>query len=315
MIQGVYGFPSFREFLMSTAIAFSEYGGPEVLRLSEVTPPEPGPGQVRIKVKAASVNPLDMKIRSGLMADVIPARFPVIPGLDAAGVVDAVGEGADAAVGDEVLGATAGGSYSEYALLDLPVAKPAALSWETAASLVTVGQTAFRVLAQLGVGAGQTLLVHGAAGGVGVVAVQLAVARGVTVIGTAAERDLEQVDRLGATAVRYGDGWAERVKAAAPGGVDFVFDASGAGVLAESVALTGDAARVTTIADMAAARHGVRFSAGTGEEGRSLPELARLAADGSLAVPVWRSYPLAEAARAHADLEARLGRGKAVLLP
>ncbi|MFI5637604.1 NADP-dependent oxidoreductase [Streptomyces goshikiensis] len=300
---------------MSTAIAFSEYGGPEVLRLSEVTPPEPGPGQVRIKVRAASVNPLDMKIRSGLMADVIPARFPVIPGLDAAGVVDAVGEGADAAVGDEVLGATAGGSYSEYALLDRPVAKPAALSWETAASLVTVGQTAFRVLAQLGVGAGQTLLVHGAAGGVGVVAVQLAVARGVTVIGTAAERDLEQVGRLGATAVRYGDGWAERVKAAAPGGVDFVFDASGAGVLAESVALTGDAARVTTIADMAAARHGVRFSAGTGEEGGSLPELARLAADGRLAVPVWRSYPLAEAARAHADLEAHLGRGKAVLLP
>ncbi|MFB7667803.1 NADP-dependent oxidoreductase [Kitasatospora sp. NPDC056138] len=300
---------------MSTAITFSEYGASEVLQPTEAALPEPGPGQVRIKVKAASVNPLDMKIRSGLMAGVIPARFPVIPGLDAAGVVDAVGEGAGPAVGDEVLGATVGGSYSEYALLDRPVAKPAALSWEVAASLVTVGQTAFRVLGQLGVQAGRTLLVHGAAGSVGTVAVQLAAARGITVIGTAAERDLEQVGGLGATAVRYGDGWAERVTAAAPGGVDFVFDASGAGVLADSVALTGDAARVITIADMSAAQHGVRFSAGTAEDGQSLPELVRLAADGELAVPIWRTYPLAEAAQAHIDLEARRNRGKAVLLP
>lgn len=136
---------------MSKAITFSEYGAPEVLRLSEVTPPEPGPGQVRIKVRAASVNPIDMKIRSGLMARMAPADFPVIPGLDAAGVVDAVGAGADATVGDEVLGATVGGSYAEYALLERPVAKPESLSWEVAASLVTVGQTAARVLDQLGV--------------------------------------------------------------------------------------------------------------------------------------------------------------------
>ncbi|MFD7057121.1 NADP-dependent oxidoreductase [Streptomyces mirabilis] len=288
---------------MSKAITFSEYGAPEVLRLSEVTPPEPGPGQVRIKVRAASVNPIDMKIRSGLMARMAPADFPVIPGLDAAGVVDAVGAGADATVGDEVLGATVGGSYAEYALLERPVAKPESLSREVAASLVTVGQTAARVLDQLGVQAGQTLLIHGAAGSVGVIAVQLAAARGITVIGTAAERDLERVTALGATAVRYGDGWVERVKAAAPGGVDFVFDASGAGVLADSVALTGDAAKVITIADMAAAQHGVRFSAGTSEQGRqSLPELVQLAAAGKLTVPVWRTYPLAEAARAQADL-------------
>ncbi|MEU8034377.1 alcohol dehydrogenase catalytic domain-containing protein, partial [Streptomyces sp. NPDC049099] len=127
---------------MSIAITFSEYGAPEVLRPTEVPPPEPGPGQVRIKVRAASVNPLDMKIRSGLMDKAVPARFPVTPGLDAAGVVDAVGEGADAAVGDEVLGVTVGGSYAEYALLERPVAKPEGLSWEVAASLVTVGLTA-----------------------------------------------------------------------------------------------------------------------------------------------------------------------------
>ncbi|MER6031928.1 NADP-dependent oxidoreductase [Streptomyces sp. NPDC001851] len=301
---------------MSTAITFSEYGAPEVLRPTEVAPPQPGPGQVRIKVRAASVNPLDMKIRSGLMAKIVPARFPVTPGLDAAGVVDAVGEGADAAVGDEVLGATVGGSYAEYALLERPVAKPEGLSWEVAASLVTVGLTAHRVLGQLGVEAGQTLLVHGAAGSVGFLAVQLAVARGITVIGTVGEKDIERVTALGATAVRYGDGWAERVKVAAPGGVDFVFDASGAGVLADSVALTGDVDKVITIADMSAQQHGVRFSAGSADQsGQVLPELVQLAAAGKLTVPIWRTYPLAQAAQAHADLEAHRNQGKAVLLP
>ncbi|USA03143.1 NADP-dependent oxidoreductase [Streptomyces lydicamycinicus] len=266
---------------MSKAITFSEYGAPEVLRLSEVTTPEPGPGQVRIRVRAASVNPLDIKIRSGLMAKAAPARFPVVPGLDAAGVVDAVGEGADAAVGDEVLGAAVGGSYGEYALLDRPVAKPRALPWEVAASLVTVGRTAFRVLWQLEVRAGQTLLVHGAGGSVGTVAVQLAAARGLDVVGTVGEHDIERVTALGATAVHYGDGWVERVRAAAPQGVDAVFDASGAGVLADSVALTGGSDHVITIADMSAAQHGVRFSAGSADPADdSLPQLVRLAAAG-----------------------------------
>ncbi|MER5640116.1 NADP-dependent oxidoreductase [Kitasatospora sp. NPDC002227] len=302
---------------MPIAITFSEYGAPEVLRPAELPLPEPGPGQVRIKVRAASVNPFDLKLRSGLMAQAVPVRFPAVLGLDAAGVVDAVGAGADAAVGDEVLGTTnGGGGYAQYALLGDLTAKPAELSWEHAASLVTVGRTAFRVLAQLGVERGRTLLVHGAAGAVGSIAVQLAAARGVTVVGTAAERDLEQVTALGATAVRYGDGWAERVRAAAPQGVDFVLDAAGAGVLAESVALTGDPARVITIADGAAREHGVRFSDGSGDRDyKPLPELARLAAAGRLALPEWRGYPLAEAAQAHADLEARRNRGKAVLLP
>ncbi|MFF4284182.1 NADP-dependent oxidoreductase [Streptomyces sp. NPDC001633] len=300
---------------MSRAITFSEYGPPEVLQLSEVAAPEPGPGQVRIRVRAASVNPLDIKIRSGLMAGTVPARFPVLLGLDAAGVVDAVGEGADAAVGDEVLGVAVGGSYGEYALLDRPVAKPEALSWEVAASLVTVGRTALRVLGQLGVQAGQTLLIHGAGGSVGTVAVQLAVARGVTVVGTAGEHDIERITALGATAVPYGDGWVERVKAVAPRGVDFVLDASGAGVLADSVALTGESAHVLTIADMSAAQHGVRFSAGTTDDGRFLPELVQLAAAGKLDVPVWRGYPLDQAATAHADVEARRNQGKVVLLP
>jgi NADPH:quinone reductase-like Zn-dependent oxidoreductase len=219
-------------------------------------------------------------------------------------------------VGDEVLGSTVGGSYSEYALIDRPVAKPAGVSWEAAASLVTVGQTAQRVLEQLGLRAGQTLLVHGAGGSVGFLAVQLAVARGATVIATVGEHDIERVTALGATAVRYGDGWVDRVKAAAPQGVDLVFDTSGAGVLADSVALAGGSAHVITIADMSAAQHGVRFSAGTSDQsGVSLPDLVQLAAAGKVTVPVWRTYPLAEAAQAQADLEAHRNHGKAVLLP
>ncbi|MFD8783578.1 NADP-dependent oxidoreductase [Kitasatospora sp. NPDC059599] len=301
---------------MSTAITFSEYGGPEVLRLSQVAVPEPGPGQVRIKVKAASVNPLDLKVRSGLMAGTSPVDFPVIPGLDASGVVDAVGEGAAVAVGEEVLGAAVGGGYAEYALLERPVAKPEGMSWEVAAALVTVGRTAHRVLGQLGAQAGQTLLVHGAAGSVGVIAVQLAVARGITVVGTVGESDIERVTALGATAVRYGDGWVERVNAAVPGGVDLVLDAAGAGVLADSVALTGDPGAVITIADMSARQHGVRFSAGAGDQTTDpLPELVRLAAAGGLTLPIGRTYPLDQAATAHADLEAHRTRGKVVLLP
>ncbi|MFE0699776.1 zinc-binding alcohol dehydrogenase family protein [Streptomyces sp. NPDC058872] len=301
---------------MSQAITFSAYGPPEVLRLTEVVPPEPGPGQVRVRVRAASVNPLDLKVRSGRMAAVAPARLPMVPGLDAAGVVDVVGEGADATVGDEVLGATVGGGYREHALLEHPVAKPAGVSWEVAASLVTVGRTAARVLDELDVRPGRTLLVHGAAGSVGVLAVQLAVARGLRVIGTVGEEDIERVTALGAVAVRYGDGWADRVGDVTLDGVDHVLDASGAGVLPGSVALTGAADRVVTIADLSAREHGVRFSAGgAGRTGDHLPELVRLVADGALALPIGTAYPLAQAARAHADLESRRHRGKAVLLP
>ena len=302
---------------MSTAITYSRYGGPEVLSLSEAEVPRPGPGQVRIQVRAVAVNPIDAKIRSGRLDGIIPARFPVLPGWDVAGVVDAAGDGASAAVGDEVFGAASAGGYSHYALLDRPVPKPAALSFESAAAVVTVGEAAFRVLKHLGLKAGQTLLILGAGGSVGGIAAQLATARGITVIGTAAEGDLGRLAALGATAIRYGDGWTERVRTAAPAGVDAVFDTSGAGLLADAIALAGDTARVITIADESAPEHGVRF---TGQDPadrapEALPELAALLADGGLSVPVWRTYPLAEAAQAHADLDADRNHGKIVLLP
>jgi NADPH:quinone reductase-like Zn-dependent oxidoreductase len=302
---------------MNTAITYSRYGGPEVLSLSAAEIPQPGPGQVRIRVRAVAVNPIDAKIRSGRLDGFFPVQFPVLPGWDVAGVVDAAGDGAGAAVGDEVFGVASAGGYSQYALLDRPVPKPAALPFETAAAVVTVGEAAFRVLKHLGLKAGQTLLILGAGGSVGSIAAQLATARGITVIGTAAEGDLGRLTALGATAVRYGDGWTERVRAAAPAGVDAVFDTSGAGLLAGAIALAGDTARVITIADESAPEHGVRF---TGQDPadrapEALPELAALLADGGLSVPVWRTYPLAEAARAHADLDAGRNHGKIILLP
>jgi NADPH:quinone reductase-like Zn-dependent oxidoreductase len=302
---------------MSTAITFSRYGEPDVLSVSQVEVPRPGPGQVRIRVRAVSVNMIDLKIRSGMMDGFFPVQFPVVPGWDVAGVVDAAGDGAAASEGDEVFGVAAAGGYSEYALLDRPVPKPAKLSFETAAAMVTVGEAAFRVLKHLCLRAGQTLLILGAGGSVATIAVQLAAARGVKVIGTAGEQDLERLTALGAAAVRYGDGWAERVLAVAPDGVDAVFDTFGSGLLADAVALAGDASRVITIADHAAAEHGVRFTGGDPADRapEALPGLAGLAAAGQLTVPVWRTYPLARAAQAHADIQAGRNRGKVVLLP
>jgi NADPH:quinone reductase-like Zn-dependent oxidoreductase len=302
---------------MSTAITYARYGAPDVLTVTSADIPQPGPGQVRIRVRAVAVNPIDLKIRSGAMVGVFPVTFPLLPGLDVAGVVEAAGAGAGAAVGDEVFGVASVGGYSEHALLHHPVAKPDGLSWEGAASVISVGEAAFRVLRHLGLKAGQTLLILGAGGSVGTIAVQLAAARGITVIGTAAEGDLARVTGLGATAVRYGDGWADRVRAAAPAGVDAVFDTAGAGLLADAVALTGDVARVITIADDNAADHGVRFSGADPADRapEALPELAALMADGRLTVPIWRTYPLAQAPQAHADIEARRSHGKIVLLP
>jgi NADPH:quinone reductase-like Zn-dependent oxidoreductase len=266
-------------------------------------------------VRAVAVNPIDVKIRSGRMDGIIPVRFPVLPGWDVAGAVDAAGAGANAAAGDEVFGAAAVGGYSEHALLDRPVAKPEGLSWEAAAAAVTVGEAAFRVLKHLGLKAGQTLVILGAGGSVGTIATQLAVARGIRVIGTAAEGDLDRLGALGAAAVRYGDGWSGRVREAAPGGVDAVFDTSGAGLLADAIDLAGDVARVITIADDNFADHGVRFT-GSDPADRApeaLPELAALLAAGRLTLPIWRSYPLAEAGQAHKDLEAGRNHGKIVL--
>lgn len=210
------------------AIVFEEFGGPEVLRLVETAKPQPGPGQVRVRVAAAGVNPLDHKIRNGWMQAVFPTPLPATPGAEFAGTVDALGEGVtDTAVGDEVLGWTATGAYAQYALSSAYAPKPAGLDWTAAAALPVATETAARVLALLGVRSGETLLVHGAAGVVGATAVQLAVAAGAEVVGTASPANHGYVRSLGATPVAYGEGLVGRVRAVAPRGVDAVFDAAG----------------------------------------------------------------------------------------
>jgi len=199
------------------AVMFSEYGGPEVLHVADVDAPRPGPGQVRVAVRAAGVNPIDWKARSGVIRDVMPLQLPVVDGREAAGVVDAVGTGVNGvAPGDEVFGFAVGGAAAEEALLDDFARKPAGLSWEEAAALPVAVETSLRVFGILGgVGEGQTLVVNGAAGGVGVAAVQIARARGARVIGTASEANHEFLRSLGAEPTTYGDGMVQRIRALA----------------------------------------------------------------------------------------------------
>ncbi len=303
--------------MRGTAIVFDRYGGPDVLRLSEVDVPEPGAGRVRIRVKTASVNPFDIKLRRGDLAQMFPVQFPATPGIDVAGTVDAVGPGVGGvAAGDDVLGVAETGSYAQYSFLAAPLRKPPGMSWELAAALPTVGEAALRALSHLHLAAGETVLIHGAAGSVGAIATQLAIARGAIVIGSVGERDEDRTRALGAIPVRYGEGLAERVRAIAPRGVDAVLDTAGHGVLPVSIDLAGGAQRVVTIADMDAAKYGVRFTGGGPGDSVSgaLQEVVDLAAAGKLDLTIWRSYPLAEAARAHADLEAGANRGKIILV-
>lgn len=295
------------------AIVFDRHGGPEVLRLADAEVPEPGAGQVRIRVQAAGVNPIDGKIRSG---GGWPVELPAIPGVEATGVVDAIGPGVTGvAVGDEVLGPTVTGAYAQFALSDRMVARPAGLATDTAAAVPVAAETALRVLRLLDLSAGETLLIHGASGAVGMLAVQLARQRGVTVIGTAGAAGQERITEFGATATGYGDGLVDRVRALAPQGIDAVFDAAGKGALPDSIALRGGPERVVTIADPKAAEYGVLFTGGG--EGMTPPaevaELARRVAAGELTVPIAARYPLADAADAQRLSDTGHAGGKIVI--
>jgi NADPH:quinone reductase-like Zn-dependent oxidoreductase len=295
------------------ALRYTEYGGPEVLALGEAPEPHAGPGQVRIAVRASSVNPIDHKVRSGAMG-VDPAALPKIPGVDAAGVVDEVGPGVDGvAVGDAVLG-LGSATAAELAVLDLFTAKPETMGWAEAAALPLGAETAARALDLLGVSEGMTLLVEGAAGGVGSAAVQLAVARGATVIGTASQRNHDYLRRLGAVPTTYGEGLADRVRELAPGGVEAVLDTAGKGSLPQLVRLVDEPAQVVSIADFSAPEHGARVTSGGQRATYALAEAVRLHGEGRFAVEVERTFPLAEGAQAHRLSENGHVRGKLVLL-
>ncbi|WP_433247529.1 NADP-dependent oxidoreductase [Actinomadura nitritigenes] len=299
------------------AVIFAEYGDPSVLEVVETERPEPGPGQVRVAVRAAGVNPIDVKLRSGSMSGGKPLAAPRRPGFEVSGVVDAVGDGvADAAVGDAVAGWPVGGGYAEYALLSVYAAKPDALTWEQAAALPVAGEAAVRSLRALKTGRGETLLINGASGAVGALATQIAVADGLTVIGTAGAANLDRVRALGATATTYGPGLADRVRELAPQGVDAVLDAAGHGALPDAIALRGGVDRVVTIADPAAFDLGVPFLSGGPEDQTAevLRTLLEAAAQGRITPPATRGMALDQAAQAHEQVE-KGGAGKIVLIP
>jgi NADPH:quinone reductase-like Zn-dependent oxidoreductase len=297
------------------AIQFSRFGGPEVLELVELPDPHPGPGQVRVAVRAAGVNPIDWKVRSGMMGGELPQQT----GREAAGVVDEIGEGVgDAAPGDAVFGfAAGGGGAAELALLTDYAPIPSSLGFAGAAGLPVAVETAVRTLDQLDVAAGTTLLINGAAGAVGSSAVQIARERGARVIGTASPNNHDYLRSLGAEPTTYGDGLAERVRGLAPDGVDAALDAAGGGALPALVELTGDPERVVTIADYAGAQQtGATMSGGPGAQRavHALRDIAPLIESGRFSLPVAQTFPLEQIADAHRLSEAGHVRGKLILV-
>jgi NADPH:quinone reductase-like Zn-dependent oxidoreductase len=277
--------------------------------------PEPGPGQVRIRVKAAGVMPTDPEIRRGDLKAVYPLAPDAVLGFEAAGVVDALGPGVSGVKeGDEVASMLARlGGYGEYALASSWTPKPPKVSWSDAAALPASAEAAVGILKQLGLAGGETLLVLGAAGSVGMIATQLAVFGGATVVGAAAPRDHDLVRDLGAVPVSYGPGLADRVRKAVPS-VDAVLDAAGKGELPDAIAVAGGPARVMTLADEHAADLGVVFSEATPDRApEALDQTMPLLASGKLHLRRQRHLPMEQAAQAHRLLESGEAHEKLIL--
>ncbi|MFD7296307.1 NADP-dependent oxidoreductase [Streptomyces sp. NPDC059897] len=303
------------------AITLNAYGGPETLRLTDLADPKVAPGEVLIRVRAAGVNPVDWKLAAGGLDPIMETHFPLVPGWDVAGVVERVGfDVEEYAPGDEVFGyirkdTAQLGAYAEYvsAHVRMLARKPAALSWEQAAGVPLAGLTAYQAIKRVGVGAGDTVLVHAAACGVGSFAVQIAVALGARVIGTASARNHDFVRELGAEPVTYGPGLAERVAEAAPEGVgaalDFVGSAEAVGA---SLRLLDRPDRFASIVEAEAAEKGGHY-VWVRPDTADLTALAGLADAGKLTVPLARVLPLAEAAEAWRLNAEGHTRGKIVL--
>lgn len=295
---------------MTKAILLGGYGGPDVLRPGETVVGEPGPGQIRLTVRYAGVGPTDLAIRAGHLDAVFPAPPGTVLGFEAAGVVDRVGPGAgDVAVGDEVAVLLPHlGGYAGSVVAGIWVPKPASVSWPDAAALPASGEAAVRVLDQLAVAAGETLLLLGGAGSVGRIAIQLAVRAGATVVAAVRPADFAEVRRLGAEPIDY----ASPLSAA--GRVDAVFDASGRSDLPAAIELTGNPGQVITLSDPRGPRLGVQLSsilpAGAGD---ALTRVMTLLAAGELELQPQTVAPLADAAAVHARLESGALRGKALL--
>jgi NADPH:quinone reductase-like Zn-dependent oxidoreductase len=287
------------------ALQFKAYGGPEVLTWEEAPVPHAGPGQIRIAVRAASVNPVDWKVLAGAMSGDQPLAGTGYLGYDAAGVVDEVGEGVTGvSAGDDVFG-NGRNTQATYAVLDAWAAKPPAIDWAVAAAAGVAGETSERGLRLLGVTAGDTIFVDGGAGGVGAVAVQMAVAR-----------NQDYLREIRAIPVLYGEGVAARVRAAAGGPVDAVFDIAGKTPVEELISLVSEPSQVVSIANFAAGQAGARVTGG-GQDSKpmqALAEVARLLTQNKLVIKV-QTFPFDRAAEAYLVSQGGHVRGKLVLVP
>jgi NADPH:quinone reductase-like Zn-dependent oxidoreductase len=307
---------------MPRAVRFDRYGDVDVLNVVDVERPTPAPGEVLVRVKAAGINPGEASIREGLMAERWPATFPSGEGSDFAGVVEEVGpDVGGVGVGDEVIGWT-DQRASQAELVVAPAEqltpKPAGVSWEAAGALFVAGATAYAAVRAVGASAGDTVVVSGAAGGVGSLAVQLAVLAGATVIGLASESNHQWLLEHGAIPVSYGDGVVARIREVTDGRVDAFIDTFGGGYVQMAVEELGVAPdRIDTIIDWDAAQ---RYSAkmegsAAGASADVLAELARLIDEGRLDVPIAKVYSLEDVRDAYRELERRHTRGKIVLRP
>lgn len=304
---------------MPKAYVFTRYGGPETEAFVDVDRPRPGPGQLLVAVRAAGVNPVDWKIRSGYRrpGDTGDRTFPAVLGSEVSGVVEETGEGVEGfRAGDEVFGNTLTGGYAEYTLVPVAITahKPAGLSFTDAAALPVAAATAYDGVHQLALPAGATLLVTGAGGGVGAAAVQIARSLGLKVVGVASEGKKDFVESLGAVHVPSGPGWAERARAAAPDGLDGVYDLVGGDVLTEAADLVADRAQLVTAGapeDVVRELGGARVT--RARDAAVLEAVARLVVGGQLDPHVTRTFPLAEAGEALRTVEDGHARGKIVI--
>lgn len=298
------------------AITYAQYGGPEGLQLTDQPEPKVGPGEILVRVKATSVNPVDWKVMAGALDSLMNVQLPAIPGWDVAGVVEKVGlDTPEFEVGDEVIAYARkdwvhGGTFAELVTVPVRTAafKPAAATWEEAASIPLAGLTAYQTLGVLGLSEGETVLVHAGAGGVGLFAVQIAKAYGARVIATASEKNHDLLRELGAEPVTYGDGLAERVRALAPEGVDISLDLVG-GVLDDTLAVLKDGGRFGSIADHTVLTKGGEYM-WVRPDAEDLTEVAGLVQEGAVKVFVAETFPLERTADAFRASMSGHTRGK-----
>jgi NADPH:quinone reductase-like Zn-dependent oxidoreductase len=302
------------------AVRFQEYGGVDVLNIEEVPTPVPGPGQALVQVRAAGINPGEAKIRDGLLHDRFPSTFPSGQGSDLAGVVAAIGTGAvGLALGENVIGYTDfRASHAEYVLVEAEhlAPKPDAVPWEVAGALFVVGATAYAAVRAVAPGPGDTVVVAGAAGGVGSIAVQLAKLTGAIVIGLASQPNHDWLAAHGVIPVAYGDGVADRIRAAAST-VDEFIDTQGDNYVQLALDLGVSPGRIDTIANFAAVgEYGVKAEGNAvGASATTLAQLAGLVATDQLEVPIAATFPLADVREAYRLLAQGHTRGKVVLIP